>query len=350
MTNFNWTDITNPKNPVFIIAEAGSNWKSDNYENDLKQAKKLIDAASESGANAIKFQTYRAETVYVSNAGNVDYLKKGTTQQITDIFKHHEMPYDMIPILSDYCKSKNILFMSSPFSIEDIDKLDPFVDIHKVASFEINHVTFLKHLAQTNKPIIISTGASTYEEIDFVVNLFKNNPIALLQCTSKYPSPIEALNLKVISEFIKRYEIPVGFSDHSVNPIIGPILSLSYGTRIIEKHFTLDKKLPGPDHSFALEPNELKLMIDSVRSAEKAIGTGIKEILPEELQLRRFATRSIQAIKDIDKGEILQDGVNISVLRPGEQSRGTEPRFLDLVNGKRASKDFKSGEGITDYA
>ena len=130
MTNFNWTDITNPKNPVFIIAEAGSNWKSDNYENDLKQAKKLIDAASESGANAIKFQTYRAETVYVSNAGNVDYLKKGTTQQITDIFKHHEMPYDMIPILSDYCKSKNILFMSSPFSIEDIDKLDPFVDIH----------------------------------------------------------------------------------------------------------------------------------------------------------------------------------------------------------------------------
>ena len=352
MATFQWSDITNPENPIFVIAEAGSNWKSDNYENDLNQAKKLIDAASNAGANAIKFQTYRAETVYISNSGNVDYLEKGkTTKQITDIFKHHEMPYDMIPILHDYCNKKNILFMSSPFSIQDVKEIDPFVDIHKVASFEINHVRFLEFLAKTNKPVLISTGASTYDEIDFVVNLFKenkNNQIALLQCTSKYPSPIEALNLSVISEFQKRYALPIGFSDHSIEPIIAPVLSVGYGARIIEKHFTLDRNLPGPDHSFALESHQLKNMIKSIRSAEKAVGNGIKSILPEEQELRRFATRSIQAIRDIKKGDILEDGVNIAVLRPGNQSRGMESRFLDNVNGKHSSKDIKSGEGIID--
>ncbi|RZD38762.1 MAG: N-acylneuraminate-9-phosphate synthase [Thaumarchaeota archaeon] len=353
MKDFKWSDITNPKKPVFIIAEAGSNWKSNNYDGDIKQAKKLIDVASKAGANAIKFQTYRVESVYVPNAGNVDYLKKGkTTEQITDIFKHHEMPYEMIPILSDHCKEKNILFMSSPFSIQDTKEIDPFVDLHKVASFEINHVRFLENLAKINKPIIISTGASTYDEIDFVVNLFKENQheqIALLQCTSKYPSPIDAINLKTIPELQKRYNLPIGFSDHSIDPIICPILSVAYGARIIEKHFTLNKNLPGPDHSFALEPNELKLMIKSIRLAEKTIGNGIKSILLEEEQLRRFATRAIQAIRDINQGEILQDGVNIAVLRPGEQSRGIEPRFLDSVNGKRASKNIKMGEGIMGY-
>ena len=146
-----------------------------------------------------------------------------------------------------------------------------------------------------------------------------------------------------------RYNIPVGFSDHSVEPMIAPILAIGLGARIIEKHFTLDRKLPGPDHPFALIPSELELMIKSIRYAESALGSGRKEILKEELELRKFATRAIQAIREISKGEILKEGVNIDVLRPGGRMRGLEPRFLGLVQGKKATKDIKIGDGITEY-
>ena len=348
---FTFDDLNNTRR-TFVVAEAGSNWKCGAYDDDLKRSKELINVATKCGADAIKFQTYRPETTYVANAGKSNYLSEhGINEDINKIFENLAMPYEMIPKLAEYAKEQKIIFMSTPFSVKDAQEIDPYVPIHKVASYEINHIRLLEFLAQTKKPIIISTGASTYDEIDFAVNTVKkfNNQISILQCTSKYPSSLESLNLSVIPQLKLRYGFPVGLSDHSIDPIIGPIMAVGLGATIIEKHFTLDRNLPGPDHAFALIPSELELMIKSIRKAELTRGSGEKTILNEELELRHFATRSIQAIKDISKGDTLQEGINFEVLRPGKRSRGVEARFLDVVNGKRSKKDVKSGDGITEY-
>jgi N,N'-diacetyllegionaminate synthase len=337
---------------TFVIAEAGSNWKCGSYEDDLKRGKDLIRIAASCGADAVKFQTYRPETTYVYGAGSSNYLsEQGINEDINKIFENLSMPYEMIPELAKYAQKQKILLMSTPFSVNDAKQIDPFVSLHKIASFEINHTRLIEFIAKTQKPIIISTGASTYDEIDFAVNLVKktHNKLALLQCTSKYPCPSESLNLSVIPHMKSRYDLPVGFSDHSTDPVIGPILAVGLGSIIIEKHFTLDRSLPGPDHAFALIPSELEQMIKSIRIAEFAKGNGKKIILDEELELRHFATRSIQAIKDISKGDTLQEGVNFDVLRPGNRIRGAEARFLELFNGKRSKKDVKNGDGITEY-
>jgi len=339
-------------NHTFVIAEAGSNWKCGNFDEDVNQAKKLIEIASNAGADAIKFQTFRADTTYVSNAGSSDYLSNsGLTKNITDIFENMSMPYEMIPILVEHCKKSKIIFMSSPFSVQDAKQIDPYVLLHKVSSFEINHVRLLEFLESTKKPVLISTGASTFDEIDYAVNLFKKNQneeICLLQCTSKYPAPLKSLNLSVISKIKERYNLPVGFSDHSINPIVGPLTAIGFGATIIEKHFTLDKNLPGPDHSFALNPKELKQMIQMIRDADQSKGNGKKIILDEEKDLFDYAKRSIQAIKDISKGEVLKEGININILRSGKQKKGVSPQLLNKINGKKALKHIKLGEGITD--
>lgn len=335
---------------IFVIAEAGSNWKCGSYEDDLNQAKKLIKIAANVGADAVKFQTYRSETTYVSNPGGSKTLPY--SENIDTIFEKHTMPYEMISELAKFCKEENILFMSTPFSIQDAKAIDPYTEIHKVASFEINHVKLLEFLATTKKPIIISTGSSTYEEIDFCVNFLKENgcnEIILLQCTSKYPCSIESLNLSVIPKMKSKYNLPIGFSDHSIDPIIAPLVSIGLGATVIEKHFTIDKNLPGPDHSFALTPDELKLMINSIRNTELAYGTGKKEILEEELKTRKFAKRSLQAITDISKGDILELGMNFDVLRPGDRIRGLDARFLFDINGKKSKLDVIKGDGINEY-
>lgn len=360
-------EIFGNPNHVFVIAEAGSNWKCGSFDDDLHQAKKLIDTAVDSGADAVKFQTYKPETTYVSEAGNSNYLSKnGINENINEIFDNLAMPYEMIPKLSNYCKECGIMFMSTPFSVEDAKAVDPYVEIHKVASYEINHIRLLEFLSKTQKPVIISTGACTFTEIDFAVNLLKktnNHKISILQCTSKYPCPIKALNLSVIPKIKTRYNTPVGLSDHSLDSILAPTLSVKLGGTIIEKHFTIDRNLPGPDHSFALIPSELKSMITAIRNKDLtlnkefqysteeklALGTGEKEILPEENELRNFATRALQSIKNIKKGEILEEGVNFDVLRPGNRIRGLEARFLLKVNGKKSLNDIQKGDGIIDY-
>ena len=345
-------NLNDPKH-TFVIAEAGSNWKCGTLEEDLQRALDLIKAASKAGADAVKFQTYKAETVYVKNAGKSNYLSEhGITQNINDIFEYLSMPYEMIPKLAKFCEDEKIQFMSTPFSVEDAKQIDKFVQIHKVASFEINHVRLLEFLASTKKPVIISTGASTYDEIDFAVNLLKekgNNQISLLQCTSKYPTPIEALNLSVIPKMKERYGFPVGLSDHSLDPTIAPIMMIGLGGTIIEKHFTLDRNLPGPDHPFALIPEELDYMVKSIRRADSTKGIGIKKVFKEELELQQFAKRSLQATRNISKGDVLREGENFDVLRPGNKSRGLDARFLNQVNGKKSIKDIEIGEGITDY-
>lgn len=345
-------ELDNP-NHVFVIAEAGSNWKCGTFEEDLQRAKSLIEIAAKSGADAVKFQTYRSETVYAENAGQSDYLsEKGMNQEINDIFKNLSMPYEMIPQLADHSKQHGILFMSTPFSVEDAIEVNPYVSIHKLASYEINHVRLLEFLAKTKKPIMISTGASTFEEIDFAINLLKKNGnehIKILQCTSKYPCSIKALNLSVIPKINSRYDLPVGLSDHSIDPILAPIMAVAFGATIIEKHFTMDRNLPGPDHPFALIPNELEMMVKAIRNAELAKGSGNKQVLNEELELKQFATRSLQALKPIKKGETLVEGVNFDVLRPGKRLRGIESRFLESVNGKKSKIDVDTGDGITDF-
>ena len=345
--------IFNNSDHVFVIAEAGSNWKCGTYEDDLNQARNLIDTAVKAGADAVKFQTYKPETTYVSEAGTSEYLSKtGYTEKIEDIFKEHSMPYEMIPQLFKYCKEKQIMFMSTPFSVSDAKAIDPYVEIHKIASFEINHVRLIEFLAKTNKPIIISTGASTYDEIEFCINLLKKNNcnnIILLQCTSTYPCSVDSLNLSVIPKMKLKFNLPIGLSDHSVHPIIAPLTSIGLGAKVIEKHFTLDKSLSGPDHSFALDPIELEYMVKSIRKSQLSFGSGLKEILDTENELRQFATRSLQAIDDIKKDEILIEGKNFDILRSGNRIRGMEPRFLELVNGKKATKFIKKGDGITEY-
>ena len=343
---------TKNQNSVFIIAEAGSNWKCGSYEDDIECAKKLIEIASKSGCDAIKFQTFRPETLYVKNAGSSDYLsKQGMRSGINEIFENLSMPYEMIPELAAYCIKKEIKFMSTPFSVEDAKQVDPYVEIHKVASYENNHVRLLEFLAETKKPTFVSTGATTYEEIDFLIDIFKkNNSLRLMQCTAKYPCPVDDLNLSVIPHLNSKYDIPVGFSDHSIDPIIAPVMAVAYGAIAIEKHFTLNKASPGPDHSFALDPNELSLMVQSIRKAERSSGSKIKEVLKIEKELRIFAKRSIQATNKITKGQKLIEGQNFDVLRPGKKSRGLEPRFLNSLIGKKSKTDIDNGEGITDYS
>jgi N-acetylneuraminate synthase len=340
----------NNDSELFIIAEAGSNWKSDNKKNDLAQAKKLIQVASSCGADAIKFQTYDS-SVYVDNAGKSNYLSnKGIKKSVNEIFDKFSMSYEMLPKLKNYCQQYGIEFMSTPFSVKDVEAVDKFVNIHKLASYEINHIPMLHALAKTKKPIIISTGASTIEEINFAIKTIKkfhNDKICLLQCTSKYPAEPQSLNLSVIPNLKKKYKLPVGLSDHSLDPLIAPLTAVGLGATIIEKHFTLNKSSKGPDHYFSLNPTELKTMISALRNSKLSLGNPTKEIHDDENELRKFAHRSIQAIKFIDIGEKFVLGKNIDILRPGNRKRGLDPRFLQKIINKKSNKKIKSGDGIS---
>jgi len=342
-------------NSVFIIAEAGSNWRMGNVKRDMKMAKTLIDVASNSNADAVKFQTYRSESVYVPDAGNSDYLSKsGINESINKIFDDLSMPYEMIPELSEYCNSKNIEFMSTPFSVEDAKQIDPYVNFHKIASYEISHYRLIEFIAKTHKPTFLSTGAATIDEIEWAVNhYFKNGGknLTLLQTTAKYPAPLESLNINSIVTLKNHFNLPIGLSDHSLNPIIGPISATALGATAIEKHFTLNKKLPGPDHSFALDPPELKEMVQVIRNCEKCLGSREKIVHDNELELRDFAQRSIQCIKNISKGECFMEGVNFAILRSGKHKKGIHPKFIDILEGKISTRSINVGDGIleSDY-
>ena len=339
-------------NSVFIIAEAGSNWRMGTPERDMKMAKTLIDIASEAGADAIKFQTYRAHSVYVPNAGNSDYLSNaGIKESINKIFEDLSMPYEMIPKLAKYSKKKNIEFMSTPFSVEDAKAIDPYTNYHKIASYEISHLRLIEYIASTGKPTFLSTGASNKEEIKWALETFFSNgggKITLLQSTAKYPASISSLNLKAMIDLKNEFDVDVGLSDHSTDPIIGPVTATALGASVIEKHFTLDKKLPGPDHSFALNPNQLKEMIRSIRDAEKGLGSGEKVVLDEESELRDYAQRTIQCIKPISKGDIFVEGENVNVLRSGKQRKGLHPKFLEKIQGRKSTRNIPIGDGVME--
>ncbi|MDZ4816263.1 MAG: N-acetylneuraminate synthase family protein [Verrucomicrobiota bacterium] len=325
----------------YIIAEAGSN-----HNGSFEQALSLIDVACEAGADAVKFQTFRARQLYTRNAGVSDYL--GVKKPIYDIIQDMEMPYDWIKKLSDYCHKKKIHFLSSVFDFESVDQVDPFVPVHKIASYEMNHIPLIEYVARKNKPVIISTGTADLDEVDETVRVFRKvskAPLVLMQCTAKYPAPLSSLNVRAVHTLRERFRLPVGLSDHSRDPVIGPVTAVAQGASVIEKHFTLSNQLPGPDHPFALEPHELQIMVRRIREAEEALGNGEKVMLPVEKELRSFARRSIFTVTNIAKGEKITDQ-NIGVLRCGKVKGKLTPRDYATVLGKKAVRTIKADSAL----
>lgn len=346
-------ELTSPRwrhGKVFLIAEAGSNWRMGTPARDDSMGKALIDAAIAAGADAVKFQTYRPETVYVENAGTSDYLSdSGYRQDIREIFADLAMSDDLVTSLAAYCRERDIAFMSTPFSPRDFAAVDPHVAIHKVASYEISHPHLLTLAAKSGKPLLLSTGASSEADIAWAVETVRaagGRDICLMQCTARYPAPPESLNLRSIPWLKRRFGVSAGFSDHSRDPLEGPLAAVALGARVVEKHYTLDRRLPGPDHAFAITPAELKDMVDGIRAVEATLGSGVKEVLPEERELAAFARRGLQATSAIDAGERLREGVNIEILRPGAQPLGLHPKHLPEIEGKAAARDIPLGHGI----
>lgn len=335
---------------VFIIAEAGSNWRAGNPERDLSMGRRLIERAKEAGANCIKFQTYRPETVYVENAGESEYLSKaGIKQDIRSIFSDLQMPDEMVAKFAEFAREAGIQFMSTAFSPRDFAVVDPHVSVHKIASYEISHIHLLKLAARTKKPTILSTGASKEEDIAWAVETFRaegGGPLCILQCTAKYPAPLSALNLRVIPWLSRRFGVAAGLSDHSRDPLTAPMAAVALGARVIEKHFTLHNDLPGPDHAFAVTPRELRKMVRKIREVEQSLGSGLKEVLEDEKELAAYARRGLQAIKPIRAGEVLRENHNVGILRPGKQPLGVHPKFLEEIEGKKAQREIPLGQGL----
>jgi N-acetylneuraminate synthase len=241
--------------------------------------------------------------------------------------------------------------MSTPFSVADFAAIDPFVRVHKCASYENSHLRLLEAFARAGKPLVMSTGASTEEDLAWAVDTFRRaggRELCLTQCTARYPAPLDSLNLASIPWMKRRFGVTVGLSDHSSHPTYGPLAAVALGARVIEKHYTLDRRLPGPDHAFAVTPEELKRLVEGVRAVEQTLGSGVKEVLPAEQELRAYARRGIQAIRAIARGEALQEGVNIDVLRPGKQRIGVHPKNLARIEGRASTRDIPLGDGIVE--
>ena len=327
--------------PCFVIAEAGSN-----HNGKLALALKLIDVAADAGADAVKFQLFRAGKLYVGKAGSADYLKAG--KPINEIIKDMEMPPSWVAKIAAHCRKKGITFMCSAFDEESLSLINRFAPVHKIASYESNHLPFIKKVARMGKPSIMSTGASPIEEIRESVRAFLstgNRKLMLMQCTARYPSPAGAMNLRAIATMKKEFGLPVGLSDHSIDAYVSPVASVALGAALIEKHFTLSRRMLGPDHKFALEPSELAAMVLAIRQAEASLGNGRKTVLPEEKELFLFAKRAVHATRAIRKGEKFTVG-NVAVLRPGKVKRGVHPRYYEIMLGKKAKRSIAQWQGI----
>lgn len=330
------------KYSVFIIAEAGSN-----HNRNLDQAKKLIEIAAEAEVDAVKFQTYSAETLYSKETPNPDYLEGKIEQKsVWQLIKDIELPREWQGELADYSRSHDLMFLSTPFDYKAIEELEALNMLaYKIASFEIVDLPFLKKIAETKKPIILSTGMASLGDIEDAVNSIRevgDVGIALLQCAINYPPPFEDLNLRAIKTLQQAFRVPVGFSDHTMSTAI-PAVAVALGACIIEKHYTIDRTMKGPDHKFALEPDELKEMVKNIRDAEASLGSSEKAMAESERNLHKLARRSIIAAKNIPKGKILELS-DLTIKRPGY---GIAPKFLDVVIGKVAKKDIDEDDIIT---
>ncbi|MFF3100862.1 N-acetylneuraminate synthase [Viridibacillus arvi] len=355
---------------TYIIAEAGVN-----HNGSYSIAKKLVDVAKEAGANAVKFQTFRAENLVTKEAMQADYqvenLGEATSQY--EMLKSLELSYEEFTALKSYCDEIEIEFLSTPFDHDSVDFLieDLQMQTIKIPSGELTNSPFIHYIATKKKKMIISTGMATiaeihealsfvayglskpYEEVSIenVHSYYKTNEaketlqkfVTVLHCTTEYPAPFETINLKAMNQLAEELNLPIGFSDHSQG-ISVPIAATSMGATIIEKHFTLDRNLPGPDHVASLEPMELNAMIEGIRQIESALGTGLKEPTPIEMKNRVAARKSLVASTDIRQGEILKIS-NIAVKRPGN---GISPSKYWSILGKKSTKFYKEDEQIDE--
>ena len=330
---------------VFIIAEAGVN-----HNGSIELAKKLIDVAVEAKVDAVKFQTFKTELCISKDAKKADYQVENTknaTETQFEMVKKLELSEDMHYELLSYCKSKNIMFLSTPFDHDSIELLtDLGLEIFKIPSGEITNLPYLRHIGRLDKKVILSTGMANIGEIEDALNILinagtKKENITVLHDNTEYPTPMEDVNLKAMVTIGNTFDIAFGYSDHTLG-IEVDIAAVALGASCIEKHFTLDCTMEGPDHKVSLEPDELKAMVKAIRNIELALGDGIKKPSHSESSNIGIVRKSIVAKKDIKKGEILSLE-NVTVKRPGS---GINPMKWDEIIGTKATKDYKEDDLI----
>jgi N,N'-diacetyllegionaminate synthase len=326
---------------TFIIAEAGVN-----HNGSIDLAKRLIDKAAWSGVDAVKFQTFTADKLVTKTAKKADYQNKTTSEKSQyEMLKRLELNTEDFQILKDYCDQKGIKFMSSPFDLDSIDLLNDIgLDIWKIPSGEITNYPYLKKIAELKQEIIMSTGMANLSEVESALDLLKENgaeDITVLHCNTEYPTPMEDVNLKAMLTIKEAFKVDIGYSDHTKGIEI-PTAAVALGAEVIEKHFTLDNSMKGPDHKASLEPEELKNMVDAIRNIEKALGNGIKKPSSSESKNKNIARKSIVAAKDIKKGELLTED-NLTIKRPGN---GINPMQWPNILGKKAKREFSFDELI----
>lgn len=326
---------------TLIIAEAGVN-----HNGSLEMAKKLVNVAKACGADVVKFQTAKLDSLVSKSAHMAEYQKKniGIEESQKDMLKKLLLDFDEFIELADYCKNVGIVFLSTPFDIDSIHFLNDMQDIWKVPSGEITNYPYLVEIGKTSKKVILSTGMAEIEEISSAIKVLEDNgtkDITVLHCTTEYPTPIKDVNLRAMNTMRDTFGYPVGYSDHTQG-IEVDLAAVALGATVIEKHFTLDRNLQGPDHKASLEPDELKTMVDGIRKIEVALGTGVKKPSESEIKNRLVARKSIVAKKAIKAGEILTDE-NITTKRPGS---GVNPMKWNEVLGTKAIRDFEEDELI----
>lgn len=326
-----------------IIAEAGVN-----HNGSLETALKLVDAASLSGADYVKFQTFKSEKIVTNTGKTADYQKENTkTVSQIDMLRRLELPYEDFNIIADHCKKKGIGFLSTPFDTESIDFLKSIdMDYMKVPSGEITNLPYLRKIAQQGLPIILSTGMCTLADVESALQVLydggvSRNDVTVLHCNTQYPTPYSDVNLKAMLTLREAFGVNVGYSDHTPG-IVVPIAAVALGATVIEKHFTLDKSMEGPDHIASLDPDELAEMVRGVRHVSMALGSPLKRVSPSEKRNMTAARKSIVAAADIKKGDVFSED-NLTVKRPGN---GISPMQWDSIIGRTALRDYKTDELI----
>lgn len=332
------------KNKAIIIAEAGVN-----HNGSLELAKQLIDAAATAGADYVKFQTFKSENLVNASAAQADYqiANTGVRESQLDMLKKLELSFDDFRVLKNYCDSKGIKFLSTPFDHESIDFLVSLgIDFMKIPSGEITNLPYLRHIAHVGLPVVMSTGMCSLDDVRAALNALYSggltpNQITLLHCNTEYPTPMEDVNLHAMQTLKEEFGVRAGYSDHTQGICI-PIAAAALGATVIEKHFTLSRSMSGPDHAASLEPQELKEMVCSIRDVETALGSGIKSITPSEEKNIKVARKSIVAKCHISAGEMFTED-NLTVKRPGT---GLSPMLWDMVIGARATVDYEPDQPI----
>ena len=331
-------------NKVLIIAEAGVN-----HNGSIDLAKKLIDVAAKAGVDYVKFQTFKTENLASKSAPSADYQKKSTSDSQFDMLKKLELDKGTHEILIDYCNAKGVKFLSTAFDLDSIDLLEELnIPFYKIPSGELTNLPYLEKIAATGKDVIISTGMAYLNEIKESVKVFQNlgysnEKIKVLHCNTEYPTPMEDVNLNAMLTIAKECNVEVGYSDHTLGVEV-PIAAVSLGATVIEKHFTLDKTMEGPDHKASLEPDELMQMVSSIRNVEKALGRKEKEPTASEKKNLLIARKSLHLSNSLKKGDKIKRE-DLVLLRPGNGISGMR---INKIIGKELNKDLSSGTMLSE--